>query len=617
MLKPRRIVSFWFALSALVLWSVAATSARAQAEHLAGLWHLDGNLLDASGNGNNGTLQGGATFTNNFKFGESGSPGAISLDGVSGYIDIPNSPSLNITNQITVEAWVKMPDYDEGKMDVVSKGYFQSSFALGTSSLSSADCINAGPGPHAFMFVVTTGYLVQAHQVCGDSVLTLGAWHHLVGTYDADSGDISVYVDGVLDGDSPLGGYGSLRESDEDVQIGNAPGASAFFQGSIDEVRIWNRVLSPQEIMASAQAGLRAVWHFDENSGTTTADASGYGNAGTIHDASWEPASPAPSFFSHLTFDGSDDYVAVPNSTSLSLLKSISVEARINETSEDGKQHELVVSKGSDQMAFALGTVDAFYCIDHPQPPGPHAFLRVSTPYYEAPVPGVYEVTQACGATALTLGSWHHLLGTYDEDSGALKIYVDGALDGTEGALGPLRKNDDDVQIGTAPGTGAYFHGSIDEVRIWARPLSPEEVAFLAGASTRGEIFGPTFLSQTLGSGAVFTPEWHVGTTPADTKTIVLSFIVPDDQGTTMATVATKNKNYSTPVAGAELVGSQNGTTGLWTLITAVREDERAHTLHLQTPLNNSGNGNLGMNEQWSPPLGLIRWGWGRRDNLR
>ena len=80
----------------------------------------------------------------------------------------------------------------------------------------------------------------------------------------------------------------------------------------------------------------------------------------------------------------------------------------------------------------------------------------------------------------------------------------------------------------------------------------------------------------------------------------MLGFIVPDDSGTTIGATAERNKNYSTPVAGAELAGSQNGMPGLWTLITAERENTDAHTLHLRTML--SDDTQFGTNIQWPAP---------------
>ncbi|MCL5006130.1 MAG: LamG domain-containing protein [Acidobacteria bacterium] len=272
MRKVKWNVSFWLALGAVALRLAGGTIARAQAEHLAGLWHFDGNLLDNSENGNNGALVGGATFTNNFKFGDAGLAGAINRDGVRGYVDLPNSPSLNITDELTVEAWIKQTSQNgKQSMFIVSKGYYQMAFTLGTVDAPFCFEHSQQPGPHAFLEVITTGYMVRAHEACGATALTLGVWHHLAGTYNAKNGDIKIHVDGVFDGYD--NGYGPLNVNDDDVQIGNAPGATAYFHGSVDEVRIWHRVLSPAEVMASAQAGLRADWHFDKNSGTMIADA--------------------------------------------------------------------------------------------------------------------------------------------------------------------------------------------------------------------------------------------------------------------------------------------------------------------------------------------------------
>jgi len=597
MLKRKRSAGFWFGLSAIVLWFAAGTIARAQiADHVAGLWHLDGNLLDSSGNNNNGTAVGGATFTNHFKFGDPGMMDAVSFNGSDGYVDVGNLPSLDITDHLTLEAWIKPNNFfkpsgqGDGNIYIISKDTSGGrSYGLGVSDPANGGTVSCGaPGAHAFMIVFTTGGVNIA---CAEKPLTLGVWHHLAGAYDSTSGIAKIYVDGVLDGTAS--GSGTINVGTADVQLGarQYPGYRAFFNGTIDEARIWDRALSDNEIMSSAQAGLRADWHFDENSGTLTADSSGYGNTGTLHDALWGPTSPSPSFFSNLTFDG-DDYVEADNSTSLNLFANITVDAWIYPTS-GGQYYTSIVSKGN------VGSYAESYAL-FLDPNNTIGFLVNSTG-----TSGGRGLV--FGSTPLALNTWTHVAGTYNGSQ--VCVFVNGSADGCVSHAGPVWQTADPVLIGESyrEGSGlntSFFEGKIDEVHIWARALSQPELAFMAATLTKGELFVPEEISQVfgsvLGSGAVFTSDWHVGDTPVSSNAIVLGFIVPDDSGTTLGMVGT-SKNYSTPVAGARLMGSQNGMPSLWTLITAERDNADANTLHLLTPLSPSGT-KLGMNVQWSAP---------------
>jgi len=74
---------------------------------IVGLWHLDGNANDSSGNGNDGTLMGGATYGTGM-FGQ-----AVSLDGSDDYVSVPDSTSLDITSAITVEGWIKLASFSQ------------------------------------------------------------------------------------------------------------------------------------------------------------------------------------------------------------------------------------------------------------------------------------------------------------------------------------------------------------------------------------------------------------------------------------------------------------------------------------------------------------------------
>ena len=583
---------FWFSLFAVVLWFAAGTMARAQAVHVAGLWHFDGSYLDSSGNNNNGTPSGGVAFTNNFKFGDPGGADAVNFDGSSGYVDIADSPSLDITDTLTLEAWIKPNNFNkpsdqgDGNIYIISKDNAGArSYGLGVSDPSQGGTVSCGgPGPHAFMIVFTGGGVYIA---CAEKPLTLGVWHHLAGTYDKDTGNVDIYVDGVLDGTAA--GSGAINVGAADLEIGarEYPGYRAFFNGVIDEARVWNRTLAAAEIMSSAQAGLRADWHFDEDSGNLAADSSGYSNTGTINNATWEPTSPGPSLFSNLAFDGTDDYVEVPNSTSLNLFMNITVDAWINPTAS-GQFYTSIASKGN------VGNYAESYGL-FLDPDNTIGFLVNST--------GT-SVGRGLvfGKTPLSVGTWTHVAGTYDGSE--VCVYVNGVQNNCAAHNGPINQTDDPVLIGKADRTStpssysdSYFNGQIDEVHIWARALSTGEISFLH--SSEGELFVPEEMSQEFGSGAVFSSDWHVGDTPANSNAIVLGFIVPDDPGTTISAVA-QSKHYSTPVDGAVMVGSQNGTPSLWTLITAERGNTDAQTLHLDTPLSDSTT--LGMNIQWSAP---------------
>jgi len=156
-----------------------------------------------------------------------------------------------------------------------------------------------------------------------------GAWQHIInnnGTY---------YINGVRSSAAPS--IYPIYFTGTTLQIGKT-GAAAYFSGLVDEVRIYNRVLTAEEVRYHYNhGGPVGYWKFDEGSGTTTYDSSGNNNTGVIYSASTSciyPAAGCPQWVqgkygSALSFDGVEDYVSVPNSSSTNVTSTVTIEAWI------------------------------------------------------------------------------------------------------------------------------------------------------------------------------------------------------------------------------------------------------------------------------------------------
>jgi len=181
------------------------------------------SVIDSSGSGNNGTIN-GATLTST----DCISGKCYSFDGVSNTIDVPNSASLNPT-VLTISAWVK----PIGKGKDVS-GYLS---ILSKSSLHSLSIREDG---------IITFYLPGVKNwVTTDKDkrnLFDGTWHHISATYDGVNQ--AIYIDGILIDTTPA--TGSITSSLTSLKIGGP----FLFKGSIDEVRLYNRSLTADEVQA-------------------------------------------------------------------------------------------------------------------------------------------------------------------------------------------------------------------------------------------------------------------------------------------------------------------------------------------------------------------------------
>lgn len=183
-------------------------------------------VFDASGNNNSGSII-GARWMSNGRHG-----GALAFDGAS-RVAVNDSASLDLRDQMTLEAWV-----------------------YPTNSLTSWRTIVIKERSGGFGYAIYAGspagrpngllYISSADEgVYGPSTLPQNAWSHLAATYDGSV--FRLYVNGNEVANSPVSG--EIIQSGSGLNIGgNTVWNDEFFQGMIDEVRIYNRALSVPEI---------------------------------------------------------------------------------------------------------------------------------------------------------------------------------------------------------------------------------------------------------------------------------------------------------------------------------------------------------------------------------
>jgi hypothetical protein len=212
-------------------------------EGLVAYYALDGDANDSSGNGLNGTLEtigGGNAAT--FVAGHNGMAMDFlpTANGTVGpYVNCGADPLFDFTDAVTVGAWVNFRSVPDEWRAIVTKG--DNAWRLS----------NVGAGT-AFQFSFA-GYGVRPGNVySADGTIEVGfdSWHYICGTYDKAVG-ASLYVDGVLDVMTP--DTVGIALNTNDVWIGGNNGDTGWkpyrlFDGMIDEVRIYNRALSADEI---------------------------------------------------------------------------------------------------------------------------------------------------------------------------------------------------------------------------------------------------------------------------------------------------------------------------------------------------------------------------------
>jgi hypothetical protein len=200
-------------------------------------WKLDdgsGNTVaDSSGNNRNGTLAGDVSWIDGI------TGGALVFDGDGDYVDMGKDPGFDITNQITVSAWIKVSAFDKDWQTIVAKG--DRSWRL-----------QRNRGENTLEFGCS-GLVVPGTdwgQIFGKTDVNDGHWHHVTGVYDQEK--IYLYIDGSLDASAAA--PGTIRVNEEPVYIGeNSQMTNRFWNGTIDDVRIYNYALSAEKISEITQ----------------------------------------------------------------------------------------------------------------------------------------------------------------------------------------------------------------------------------------------------------------------------------------------------------------------------------------------------------------------------
>ncbi|HXK18839.1 MAG TPA: LamG-like jellyroll fold domain-containing protein, partial [Polyangiaceae bacterium] len=240
-----------FALSVILIlavsldWSAGAKRAQAAASDglVAAYGFSEGSgatTADASGNSNTGTLN-GAGWT---AAGHSGN--ALSFDGSGAFVDLGNGATLQLGGSMTVSAWIRAAAFPFDDAAVVSKRTSDKvGYQLDTT-------IDTGPRTIGFKLTTPTGAMMARY---GASALQLNQWYYLTGVYDAAARTLNVYLNGALDNGTLIGTVTSAQQNSAlNVNIGRRAGAVGYaFNGTIDEVRIYDRALSPAEIQLDMQ----------------------------------------------------------------------------------------------------------------------------------------------------------------------------------------------------------------------------------------------------------------------------------------------------------------------------------------------------------------------------
>jgi hypothetical protein len=214
--------------------------------NLVARWEFEGDYTDSNGGTTTGVPYGDATWISN----DPCRGYVLSLDGDGDYVEIPgsNTPGgvFDITNDITVSAWIKLSVIQNNWPAIIAKGDDTESWRLARADKAGkADAIEFCASG---VYLDDDGWINPYGNVTGNVPVADGQWHHAAGVYDGSK--ICIYIDGIVD--KCMDASGSFSSSDYHVWIGSNPVSEQGWTGEIDDVRVYNAALQPGEIAVLA-----------------------------------------------------------------------------------------------------------------------------------------------------------------------------------------------------------------------------------------------------------------------------------------------------------------------------------------------------------------------------
>ena len=219
-------MSYWKFLTLVTVFALAIAST-AGADMVA-YYPFNGNAVDESGNGHDGSELNGVALTQD-RYGADDS--AYEFDGQNDKIAVPDAPGFDITEAITLAAWM-MP-VEQKTQHIVRKG----------ASARTSPYYLATSGTGDLIFTLTLDGRAKQLRKRGYPV---GAWSHVVGTYDGAT--MRLYVNGRLEGSFDI--EGTIHEDNNPLLIGTRMGLPAdTFAGALDDVMVFDYALDEEAVI--------------------------------------------------------------------------------------------------------------------------------------------------------------------------------------------------------------------------------------------------------------------------------------------------------------------------------------------------------------------------------
>lgn len=357
---------------------------------------------------------------------------------IGDYMKVSNSANLNPSNAITTIYWIKKSSTTGGM--AISKGSWNGFYSYGNPD-----------GKFSLRVFIGAGDLEQYSTNTFDD----GKWHQFAATWNNTDGKMRIYKDGQLDAISSSSNLGTINSTSNDLYIGaGIDNGEYYLNASIDELGLYDYAMTDAQIKQHYNAGLNrlglvAQWEMDEGNGSMAYDSQGANDGTLVSGPTWQTGSNCVSG-NCLVFTGSQ-YINCGTSSALTPAD-ISVSAWVKASTLD-EWNGIISNMTTWGTGFGLqiGT----------------------TQNIAATISGNYLKT----SWVPTTGTWYYITATHDNTSNLNILYVNGKEEARV-VKSVSYEASPKTYIGvfyTSP--NLLFKGNIDDVRLYNRVLSADEIA--------------------------------------------------------------------------------------------------------------------------------------------